>query len=42
MRLFNDSRHSEKVIFSPPFSNLFSPNSNPFLLNSNIAETAMV
>jgi hypothetical protein len=40
--LFKGYCRIEKVIVSLSLSNLFSPNSNSFPMNSNIAETAMV
>ncbi len=40
--LFNGYWRIEKIIVSLSLSNLFSPNSNSFPTNSNIAETATV
>ena len=42
MTLCTDHCHIEKIIVSLFLSNLFSPNSSLFPLNSNIAETARV
>ncbi len=42
MTLFKGHRRIEKIIVSLSLSNLFSPNSNSFPMNSNIAATATV